>query len=146
MTEKLFLSIFLVLFLWLISSCSSEDGDVVGTYQIVSLATTNCDDPFENFSFNFESKDGCDSQLGLEICGDGHLTLTADETFTFSLTLTVDGDSSTMTSSGTYSVNGNTITTCDGAICEDGNFDLGSGRIALSYTDDSCIVTISGKK
>ena len=129
------------------SSCSDNEEDgIAGTYRITSLETTMCDNPLENFVFDFSSSDGCAVQLGVEICGTGTLTFTESNTYTISLTVTSDGDSDTLTSSGTYEIEGNTITTCEDGECESANFESGSGRIAMSYPDDSCIVTIRGEK
>lgn len=141
-----FLAIFSAFFLLL--SCGDDDDSIAGTYRLTSFSTTNCDDPEENINFDFSADDGCTSLLGVSVCGDGTITLTESGGFSFTLNITTLGQTFSETGSGTYTIDGNMITICDGTECQSSTFTLGSGRITLSYSeeDDSCIVTMVGKK
>ena len=130
-------------------SCGGDDEDetIAGTYKITGFSSANCDDPELNFSFDFT--DGCDMLLGQEVCGDGTISLTEGGTFSVSVTVTALGFSETTTASGSYTVDGNTITICeDGGDCETATFNLGSGKITLMIPDpeDNCVITVSGEK
>lgn len=130
------------------SSCGSDDESVDGTYKMLSFTTTNCADPDENISFDFSANDGCVTIAGVEVCGQGTLTLNTDNTFSYSFTLSGAGLSETSNGSGTYSVDGNQITICDGDECSTSTFSLGSNMItiSLSEADDPCVITIRGEK
>ena len=64
------------------------------------------------------------------------------------VTLSGAGLSETSSGSGTYSVDGNQITICDGDECSTSSFSLGSNMItiSLSEADDPCVITIQGEK
>ncbi len=145
--SKLFYLLFLFS-LSLVFSCGSDDDSIEGTYKIISFMTAGCDDPEENFNFDFSANDGCSTVLGQEVCGDGTMTLSASGTFVFEITVTVIGQSFTQSGNGSYTIDGNTITICDGSECETTTFTLGSGVITLKFTDsdDSCTLTIRGEK
>ena len=144
--QRLFSLLLLGSIIFSFHSCSGDEDEITGTYEITSFATTQCDDPSENFTFDFSSNGGCDDLFGVEVCGQGTITLSEDDTFTMSITISVDGDSDTLTSVGTYSIDGNQITTCEDNICETATFESGSGMIRMSLPDGSCIISITGKK
>lgn len=146
MIRAILISVVCLLGLFNFTSCSEDGDDITGVYKIVSFATSECENPLENFTFDFSGSDGCDIVLGIEICGEGTLTLNEDNTYSLMLTLRFDDDSDTLSASGEYTSDGNTITICDNGTCESATYDSGSGRIALSYADDSCTVTITGQK
>ena len=133
----------------LFTSCGDDDGDsIAGTYRLVTFTQTNCDDPQENFSLDLSADDGCTTLLGEEICGDGTMTLSENGGFSFSLTLSAAGQSFSSSGSGTYTVDGNEITICDGDDCETSTFALGSDRITISVSeeDDPCIISLTGER
>ena len=131
-----------------IFSCGSDDDELAGTYRITSFTSSNCADPIENFDFDFSADDGCTTLLGEEVCGDGTLTLGEDGSFRYDLTVTAVGQSFGYSGSGSYTVDGNTITICDADECETSTFTLGSGTITIRFSeaDDPCILTLRGEK
>ena len=148
MLQPRILYMFLLCTLFSFFSCSSDDDDITGTYKITSFSSVGCSDPIDNFSFDFSANDGCTMFLGEEVCGDGTLTLSADNSFSFTLTVTAAGQSFTQNGSGSYSIDGNTITICDGGVCETSTFTLGSGQITIKFSEESdpCVLTMSGEK
>lgn len=133
-------------FLMTFSACSEDDTDITGVYKIQSFGTSECDDPLNNFTLDLSGSDGCDSVLGIEVCGEGTLTLNADNTYALTLSLSFDGDSDTLTEVGEYSIEGNTITICEDGNCETSSFDASSGRISISFDDGTCLLTITAQK
>ena len=129
-----------------IGSCSGEDGEITGTYNLTKISSANCDDPLENLTFDFASDGGCTDFGGIEICGQGTITINEDMTFVVSLTLTTDGDSISETINGSYTDNGDSITICDGGECGTGTFS--GDRIMLTFPDKDtgCDLSYQGKK
>ena len=133
----------------LMVSCGDDDGDTIaGTYRLTAFSQSNCADPLENYNLDLSADDGCTTLLGEEICGDGTLTLTESGGFSYNLTLTALGQSFTSSGNGSYTVDGNQITICDGEDCETSSFALGSGQITISFSEsgDPCVLSLTGEK
>ncbi len=133
-------------------ACGGDDEDesIAGTYTITFFSSTGCMDPVDNITFDFSTNDGCTTLLGVEVCGDGTMTLTEGGTFTISLTVSGGGQSFNTSATGNYTVDGNTITVCedDGSSCETATFSLGSGELTITVPDpdDTCVYTFRGEK
>lgn len=128
------------------NGCNGEDGDITGVYRLTSLSSSNCLDPVENLNFDFSGDGGCTDFGGIEICGEGTISINADMTFLVSLTLTSDGDSFTESFGGEYTYDGETLTICDGADC--GVATVSGNKISLTFQDgdEGCSLTYNGQK
>ncbi len=145
---KKFFSAALLGSIFLLASCGDDSGEISGTYEIISISSSQCDDTDLNFSYNLEN-DNCIMESGFEICVDGTFTLASNGSFTGSFTVMALGFSETDTFTGTYTVDGNNITICDDTgDCETGTVNSSGDRITLRFPEDEdgCIVTITGKK
>lgn len=128
----------------LFTSCGSDD-DITGTYKIISYSLNSCDDSSENFTLDVSSDDGCSTLLGEEVCGNGTVVLNEGGTFSVSFTFTIAGSSETIEGTGAYTLDGNTLTICDGTDCVDGTVD--GKRLTISLPeDDGCRLTMTGEK
>lgn len=143
-------------FFWILScslslcfwSCGDDSSDITGTYKIVSISSSQCEDPDLNFSYNFENND-CITELGVEVCLDGTFTLGENESFTGSFTISALGSNFTESFSGTYTIDGNDIIICENeGDCENGTISNNGNEISLRFPedDDNCILVMKGKK
>ena len=144
--HKLFLGVAFSAFIFFCSCTSNDDGDITGTYTILSVGVDQCDEPLVNMTFDFSSNGGCSTQSGIEICGSGRLIMSPDNTYNLSLTVSVNGDSETMTIQGTYMLEGNMITICEGGDCDTANYLFEDGKITLRFPDGSCTLIVTGQK
>jgi|GEM_PF-1441699 len=129
----------------LLSSCGSDDGDITGTYRITSYSVTGCMDIEDNIALDVSGDDGCTTVDGVEVCGTGSFSLN-ESTFTLSFTISTLGFSSTDSGSGGYTVDGNTITVCDGEECVDGTISGDRITFSIPADEDGCVLTITGEK
>jgi hypothetical protein len=129
------------------SSCSSDDEDIAGTYKIIEFSTSGCDDPEENVSFKLDN-DGCVTQDGIEVCINGTFTFGANNTFMTSFTFSALGFNETTTASGTYAQEGNTITICDDDGCESSSATISGGKLTITVPDaeSNCTYRLVGQK
>lgn len=138
-----FLSLGLMFF-----GCGDDAGDVSGTYDIIFLSTSQCDDPDLNGSYDLES-DNCVMESGIELCIEGTFTLASNGSFNGSFTITTLGFTISEAFTGTYTVDGNNITICDETDdCETGMIDSNGSEITLRFPEDedNCILVVTGKK
>lgn len=141
----------LLVFVLFIAACG-KDGDsneLSGSYKIISLTVENCTDPEDNVSFQFD-ENGCFTEQMIEICVDGDWVFTNDN-YTLSFNLTVDGTALTapQNTSGTFELNGNTITLCDGGTdCESASIRFDGDTITIFgiTDDDGCEQTLVATK
>ena len=149
--NKLSAGIFFISFL-MFTSCGEDEGNdpasLSGSYKIIKLVLSNCDDPDLNTNLDFSDND-CVTELGIEFCLDGTLTLSDNGTLTASFTLSALGFSDSTTESGTYTVDGNSITFCDSSNdCEKGTIRDNGDEITISFPpdEDDCVLTITAEK
>ena len=149
--NKLFTGILFTAFL-LFTSCGEEEGSdpgsLPGSYKIIKLVLSSCDDPELNTNLDFSDSD-CITELGIEFCLDGTLTLSQNGTLTASFTLDALGFSESTTESGTYTVEGNSITFCDNSNdCETGEIRDNGDEITIKFPpdEDDCVLTITAEK
>lgn len=134
-------------FTLLFAACKKEDDstDVVGIWEISTSSNSNCNDPDDNGTLPIS--DGCIDLVVFSSCTD--LEFKSDDSFEIRTSTTVLGAVDEDTESGTYSLEGNTIT----ATFEDGTsrtftYNADGPSISSSYEDDidGCTVQQSFRK
>ena len=124
----------------LFSACSKDEKNLEGIWDLQRVVTSNCQDPADNSVIDFSTNNGCQS-LGLfSICIKA-TTEFRNGTYTtvFTTTTSVLGstETETETETGTYSVEGNKITVCDGASdCRVGEFTISGDNLTINANDD----------
>lgn len=134
-------------FTLLFAACKKDDdsSDVVGVWEISSASNSGCNDPDDNGTLPIT--DGC-IDLGLfSSCTD--LEFKSDDSYEVRTSTTVLGATEVETESGTYTLEGNTIT----ATHEDGTtstytYNSDGPTISSSYEDefDGCTVQQTFRK
>ena len=135
-----------ILALILYSCGSEEDGDILGTYRLIEVSSSGCDDPEDNVSFDL-SGDGCQNFGGEEICISGSMTFT-ESTFTTSLTISSGPESETIDDSGSYTLIENSITICNSDGCEESSLMFSNNELTIRFHEDTfgCALIFKGKK
>jgi hypothetical protein len=130
----------LVLFL---ASCGSNlEDDIVGDYAMSSIQYADCDDPSDNESLAWDA-DGCQVESGDTYCLS--INFTDAGTVTLVNTETEDGVTSTDSSSGTYSLDGDNITLNFSGFSLSGTAELDGDLLTIVGTDSefpSCTFTL----
>lgn len=138
---KIFSFFFFVLSICLFTSCGSDDS-VEGKWTLVSFSYTDCVDPDDNeveagysaTACTEQSSDDCFHQE-FDFLSNGTLQITATDNFGGS----VDVD----TNSGTYTVDGDMITICEGGDCENGTYSISGDVLTLTLDDiDECSLVV----
>ncbi len=141
--DKIHLFVFIIALL-VIASCGKDEDSIVGTYRIINLQSSACDDPGENLSLAFD-ENGCTIDNGIEVCLSGNIVLTESGMISGSFTLSFLGFTETTTFSDTYTYQNGTLTICDGNNCESATVDQGLDTISIRFPSDDdsgCIITM----
>lgn len=141
--KKLFFSVIAIAIT--LSSCSSDDEtSIVGVYQISSLSQ-DCIGTVDDFDLT----DGDNSISGITLTMSGTMSFNPNGSYNLSLTIEVPllGTSDTISDSGTYTLEGNSLTTCsNSSTCETNIISPTSNTLTISGSDGSCDLLITGKK
>lgn len=144
-----FLKLFTVFSLLIVfSACSKDEKSVIGSWEAVSVVTSNCDDPDDNSSLNFTNGCFTEGVAGFEISICISLTLT-DKNFTLQNVTKFLGETETETLTGTYKISGNDITfdSVDGSVVKG---TTNSAKTEMTVVDeddaDGCVSMIKFKK
>ena len=96
-----------------LSSCDPEPDELIGSWKLQVLTTSECPNSNENFDFSFDSS-GCADFQGSQLCIDGIIEFKEDGTWANSGDVTLGGDViSDLTSNGTWSRTGVSVVMCD---------------------------------
>lgn len=95
-------------------ACNKESDNIItGTYNISSIAQSNCTNPTNNYVLNFDN-DGCGVLGGIQICETGSFNFSADGSIASTIKVSAPalGEIFSINGTGTYVVNGSTATIC----------------------------------
>lgn len=118
------------------TNCTSGDDGIEGTWKLVRVDITGCNDASENQSVVAGTLT-CDVY-----CVDETITI-GTESFTTVSTIGFLGSTETTTTEGTYTINGDQITTCEGTDCVTGTFEVDGDEMTFIEvdTDTGCTAT-----
>lgn len=113
-TTSLFTTFLLIgLFLLTLTSCSDEEDEAVGTWELVDWSLSGCPDSDDNFSLSFDDT-GCIRSGENELCSTVRQTFNEDGTYV--VTGSINNNGSILISAddrGTWQRNAGVFETCD---------------------------------
>lgn len=128
-------------------SCGDDEptfaDELVGTWNLLSITATGCDDPSDNLDFDFGTS-GCTTFMGAEICTNGTYTFTSGGTYRTGGSISSGSQILVdLSAGGTYTVDGNSVTICDDADsdCGTATVTIANDRMTVVTTDDGCTAT-----
>lgn len=129
----------------LMANCSDTDASqaailqeqIVGSWDLSALTIDDCNNPNSDLSFEFTDT-GCGMYKGVEVCSDARFVFSSDGTYRTTGGITTEDDDFLDTNAeGTWSVDGNKITICEGGdSCEVSIASIIDNNLTLSYTDE----------
>jgi len=138
MKNPIFLSL---LCLCTLFSCSTEELDISGTYNLLSL-TKSCDNPDNNL----EVVAGDNMVLGTNVNLAGNMLFTVGGAFKLDYVLTTSFTMEEVFIEGTYSLANDNFRVCGNSDCIDNPSPSGLSQVTMQVKEGDCILTVVGER
>lgn len=129
-----------------ITSCGDDEPtleeQIIGTWNLLSLTTSGCDDPSDNLDLDFGTS-GCATIMGEELCTNATYTFTSGGAFRTGGSISAGSQILLdLSGGGTFTVEGNMVTICDEVDdeCDTATVTVVDDRMTVRTTssDDNC--------
>lgn len=131
------------------TSCGGDDdtADIVGKWEVVKFSATNCDDNDDNVTIDL-SNGNCFDEDGIEVCIDIEFEFKSDGRLNVKATTIFFGTETSETTTYNYSIDGNSITVCEGNNdCSTDTYSVNGDTLNFKFEDeDNCEVTVTARR
>lgn len=128
-------------------SCGDDTDELVGSWDLISLNITGCNDSSDNLTISFEN--GCTSIQGIELCTTARNIFSEDGSFRTTGGLTADGQQiEDLSDTGTWSRTGNSVVICDNTgDCNGSTIRINGNTVTVtSSNSNGCLSTATFEK